>query len=185
MRWRFRLWLQRWTGFPPLAKGETDYGARIWRERLRRLLRVREGGYDAPEEAAQGDIPSRFVRVSGVKYSKARDRACVWLLTNDEPYLYPYTVYCWRDERGRWHSESSWSGHTDAALIDLPANEADTRCSICGEPIDDDSPITFGHRAPYGLTGRYRDIPGWIKEDYVEHSRCRELQQADPALRVE
>jgi len=163
-----------------------DYGARIFRGRLRRLLRVRECGYETPEEAAKGDIPPQFARVISVQYSKARDRACVWLLTNEEPYLYPYTVYCSRDERGFWHSGSGRSGHTDASLFDLPLRAGKSRCRICGEPIDDESgDIALAHEARYGLTGRYRDIPGWIKEDYVEHSRCRELQQADPALRVE
>lgn len=78
-------------------------------------------------------------------------------------------------DAGVWQSETGWSGHTDTAQL----NVDETRCTICGEPIDDGSPITFGHKARYGLTGRYRDIPGWIMEDYVAHSRCRELQQAD------
>ena len=78
----------------------------------------RKRGYGTPEEAARGDIPPQFARVSGVEYSEAGDRACVWLLTNEEPCLYRYTVYCSRDARGRWHFESGWSGHTEASLID-------------------------------------------------------------------
>jgi hypothetical protein len=179
LRWRFRFWLERWTGFPRLAKGETDYGARVLRGRFRRFLRARERGYATPDQAATGDIPPHFARVSGVKYSKAGDRACVWLLTNDEPSVYPCTVYCSRDEHGFWYSDSGWSGHTDASLVDLPSSEGDTRCRICGEPVDHDSrAVTFVHEARYGFTGRYSDIPGWIKENYVVHSQCREAQQA-------
>jgi hypothetical protein len=74
-----------------------------------------EGGYSTPEEAARGDIPPQFAQISRLTYSASGEDATVWLLTNDEPYLYPYTVCCFRDdEQGRWHLGSGWSGHVEA-----------------------------------------------------------------------
>jgi hypothetical protein len=58
--------------------------------------------FATPEEAAVVDFPTRYVRVEGVRYSSDGNRATVTLLTNEEPYLYPYYVYCERDENGRW-----------------------------------------------------------------------------------
>jgi hypothetical protein len=63
--------------------------------------------FDTPEEAAVADFPSRYVRVENVAYSGDGDHAKVALLTNEEPYLYPYYVYCERDEDGRWRETHS------------------------------------------------------------------------------
>jgi hypothetical protein len=62
-----------------------------------------DAGFDTPEEAAAPEIPSRYVRVVDVSYSPDGKRAVVDLLTNEEPYVYPYTVHCRRDASGRWH----------------------------------------------------------------------------------
>jgi hypothetical protein len=61
------------------------------------------GDSPTPEEAACGDIPQRYVRVGKVTYSAHGNEATVELLTNEEPYLYPYYVHCVRDSRGVWH----------------------------------------------------------------------------------
>ena len=60
-------------------------------------------GFDTPEEAAASDFPPRFVRISSVQYHEDGNHAVVELLTNEEPYLYPYTVFCVSDSSGRWH----------------------------------------------------------------------------------
>ena len=61
------------------------------------------GGCATPEEAARGDIPERYARVAKVTYSADGGEAAVELLTNEEPYLYPYYVHCVRDSHGLWH----------------------------------------------------------------------------------
>ena len=63
-----------------------------------------EGTFATPEEAATADwdAPSKFVRVESVTYSEDGRAATVALLTNEEPHLYPYYVYCIRDVSGRW-----------------------------------------------------------------------------------
>ncbi len=66
-------------------------------------MAVEEPGFATPDEAARGDIPARYARVAGVTYSAERNEARVTLLTNEEPYLYPYYVTCFRDSRGLWH----------------------------------------------------------------------------------
>jgi len=48
------------------------------------------------------DFPPQYVRVESVTYSDGGERAKVALLTNEEPFLYPYFVYCERDRSGRW-----------------------------------------------------------------------------------
>ena len=58
--------------------------------------------FATPGEAAVADFPARYVRVESVTYSRKGGRAKVALLTNEEPYLYPYYVHCERDENGRW-----------------------------------------------------------------------------------
>jgi hypothetical protein len=65
-----------------------------------------ETGFDTPEEAAAPEIPARYVRVVSVKYHTDGNHAVVELLTNEEPRLYPYTVFCVRDRSGRWHEAS-------------------------------------------------------------------------------
>jgi hypothetical protein len=60
-------------------------------------------GFDTPEEAAAPEIPPRYVKVANVKYHRDGNHAVVELLTNEEPRLYPYTVFCVRDSSGRWH----------------------------------------------------------------------------------
>lgn len=67
-----------------------------------------EFGFATPEEAAAPEIPVRDVRIADVKYHPDGKHAVVELLTNEEPHLYPYTVFCVRDRSGRWHE---WSGH--------------------------------------------------------------------------
>jgi hypothetical protein len=63
-----------------------------------------EETFSTPEEAATSDwdAPSRFLRVESVSYSEGGQTATVTLLTNEEPYLYPYYVHCVRDASGRW-----------------------------------------------------------------------------------
>src|SRR5713226_3191434 len=51
-------------------------------------------GFETPEEAAAPEIPARFVRVVSVQYHPDGNHAVVELLTNEEPQLYPYTVFC-------------------------------------------------------------------------------------------
>jgi hypothetical protein len=66
-----------------------------------------ETTFATPEETAVVDFPPPYVRVESVTYSHDGNRAKVALLTNAEPYLYPYYVYCERDENGRWSETHS------------------------------------------------------------------------------
>jgi hypothetical protein len=66
-----------------------------------------EPTFATPEETAVADFPPQYVRVESVTYSRDRERAKVALLTNEEPYLYPYYVYCERDRNGRWSETHS------------------------------------------------------------------------------
>ena len=68
-----------------------------------------EPGFETPEEAAASEIPPRYVRVLGVTYSADGDKATVDVLTNEPPRTYPLTVFCERDEFGRWHEAGSVS----------------------------------------------------------------------------
>jgi hypothetical protein len=61
-----------------------------------------EPTFATPEDAAVADFPQQYVQVESVRYSRRGRKARVKLLTNEEPYLYPYYVYCERDENGRW-----------------------------------------------------------------------------------
>jgi hypothetical protein len=61
-----------------------------------------EPTYASPEEAAVADFPAPYVRVERVSFSRDGRRATVALQTNEEPYLYPYFVYCERLPDGRW-----------------------------------------------------------------------------------
>ena len=63
--------------------------------------------FATPEEAAVADFPPEYVRVASVSYSKDRRRATVSLLTNEEPFLYPYYVHCERGADGRWNETHS------------------------------------------------------------------------------
>lgn len=47
-------------------------------------------------------IPAKYAKVQSVEYSVNGREARVTLLTNEEPYVYPYYVYCFRDSRGLW-----------------------------------------------------------------------------------
>jgi hypothetical protein len=67
----------------------------------------KEVGFATPEDAAAPEIPDRYVRVVSVKYHGDGDHAVVELLTNEEPVLYPYTVFCERDASGKWHEAGS------------------------------------------------------------------------------
>jgi hypothetical protein len=66
-----------------------------------------EATFATPEEAAVADFPPQYVSIQSVTYSHGDNRATVALLTNEEPYLYPYYVYCERDENGRWSETHS------------------------------------------------------------------------------
>ena len=61
-----------------------------------------EARFATPEDAAVADFPPQYVRVESISHSDGGRKATVKLLTNEEPYLYPYSVYCERDENGRW-----------------------------------------------------------------------------------
>jgi hypothetical protein len=50
-----------------------------------------EIGYESPEQAAASAFPPPFVRIDRVQYHPDGHHAVVELLTNEEPYLYPYT----------------------------------------------------------------------------------------------
>jgi hypothetical protein len=63
--------------------------------------------FSTPEEVALAGFPAPYARVDKVKYSRRGDRATVRLLTNEEPYLYPYYVDCARDTSGRWYETGS------------------------------------------------------------------------------
>jgi hypothetical protein len=63
---------------------------------------VSEPTFRTPEEAAVIGFPPQYARVESVSYSSDGSRATVKLLTNEEPYLYPYYVNCERNESGRW-----------------------------------------------------------------------------------
>jgi len=68
---------------------------------------VSEATFATPEEAAVAEFPSQYVVVESVTYSRGGEQAKVALLTNEEPYLYPYYVYCERDANGRWSETHS------------------------------------------------------------------------------
>jgi hypothetical protein len=71
------------------------------------LGQVIEPTFASPEDAAVADFPPQYVQVESVSYSADGVKATVKLLTNEEPYLYPYLVYCERDENGRWSESHS------------------------------------------------------------------------------
>ena len=58
--------------------------------------------FATPEEAAVTGFPQRYVRVDEVSYSDDGNEALVTLMTNEEPYLYPYYVHCFREASGCW-----------------------------------------------------------------------------------
>lgn len=58
--------------------------------------------FATPKQAAVATFPARYVRVRQLEISRDGGEAKVSLLTNEEPYLYPYYVYCARTEDGRW-----------------------------------------------------------------------------------
>lgn len=86
------------------------------------LGRVVEDGFDTPEDAARGDIPSRFVRVVGVVVRG--DEVIVAQLVNDRPPYEVETAHCWR-ERSGWtggasgNSTSAWiaTGETACTFV--------------------------------------------------------------------
>jgi hypothetical protein len=63
---------------------------------------VIEQSFATPDEAAVATFPARYVRVESVELSRGGKEAKVALLTNEEPYLYPYFVYCERLDDGQW-----------------------------------------------------------------------------------
>jgi hypothetical protein len=75
-------------------------------------------GHATAEEAARGDIPERYVRVLDVRVD--RDRAIVWMLTNDHPPFEEYTMVVSRDGDGRWHSGSGVCGIGSFNGVDAP-----------------------------------------------------------------
>jgi hypothetical protein len=64
-------------------------------------------GYETPEEAAISGFPPRVARVDRVQYHEDGSHVVVELQTNEEPYLYPYTIFCARDPAGHWHEAGS------------------------------------------------------------------------------
>lgn len=64
-----------------------------------------EQTFATPEAAALADFDPRYARVVRVTFESA-DEAMVELATNEEPYLYPYFVYCRRVRNG-WVEEDS------------------------------------------------------------------------------
>lgn len=69
---------------------------------------VHDETFASPEEAAVSDFPTKYVRVEEVSYSDNGNTALVTVITNEEPYLYPYYVHCAREASGRW---SETGGH--------------------------------------------------------------------------
>lgn len=51
--------------------------------------------FATPEDAALADFDPRYAGVVRVTFNSP-DEAVVELATNEEPYLYPYVVYCHR-----------------------------------------------------------------------------------------
>ena len=70
-----------------------------------------------PEDAARGDIPARYARAVSVTYSADGHQATVELETNEEPFLYPYSVYCSRGTNGMWREEG---GHNRSISLAQP-----------------------------------------------------------------
>jgi hypothetical protein len=68
---------------------------------------VADPTFATPEDAAVADFPPKYVEVESVTYSHGGEQATVALLTNEEPYLYPYYVCCERDSNGRWSETHS------------------------------------------------------------------------------
>lgn len=64
-------------------------------------------GFDTPESAAWGDVPSTYVQILGVRVRG--DKATVWALTNDRPPYEAYTMFVER-KGGRWHPGSGSNG---------------------------------------------------------------------------
>jgi hypothetical protein len=64
-------------------------------------------GFDTPEEAARGDVPTAHFRVLGVRVRG--DQATVWSVTNHEPPLEWYTDFVHK-EGGRWHGGNGSNG---------------------------------------------------------------------------
>jgi hypothetical protein len=57
--------------------------------------------YETPEEAARGDIPAEYAKALSVEISPSGEEALVVLATNEQPYIEPYEVVCYR-EGNRW-----------------------------------------------------------------------------------
>jgi hypothetical protein len=68
-----------------------------------------ERTYATPEDAARGDIPKRYARALSVEVSPDGHEALVVLATNEEPYIEPYEVVCYR-EGERWVGGSGSGG---------------------------------------------------------------------------
>jgi hypothetical protein len=75
--------------------------ANATRERFE-LGDAEDNGYATPEDAALAGWDTRYARVDEVTYAAGGSEARVTLLTNEEPHLYPYYVYCVRDRSGLW-----------------------------------------------------------------------------------
>lgn len=61
-----------------------------------------EDGYATHEMASLIGWDTRYARVDEVTYSQDGSQARVTLLTNEEPFVYPYYAYCVRDRSGLW-----------------------------------------------------------------------------------
>ena len=86
-------------------------------------------------DAARGDIPARYARPLVTELSPDGRTAFVLLGTNEEPFLYPYVVVCFREEGG-------WSGGSGTSF-------GGTGWSSVGES-DDMGVLFFGGDAPVG-----------------------------------
>jgi hypothetical protein len=64
-------------------------------------------GFNSPEDAALADFHAGCARVVRVEYSDA-NHARVDLVTNEDPYVYPYHVECIQ-VGGRWYELSGYN----------------------------------------------------------------------------
>src|SRR5689334_2878953 len=101
---------------------------------------------------AAPEIPDRYVRVVSVKYHRDGDHAVVELLTNEEPRLYPYTVFCERDASGA-------DGTRQADTTETFAGEAARRLGLSSpEP---DPTVVGSHFHVFGMSRHGNELWRW------------------------
>ena len=111
----------------------------------RPTLDVGEEWFDAPEQAASGDIPERYARVLAVEVRG--DQTTLWLLTNDAPPLEGYTVWCTRND-------GLWAGR---AVRRFPYS--DTRGRQGRRPPASNSPLRLSEKAQQSSASGHRADP--------------------------